>query len=287
MDRQIDGLISVILSVYNEPLEWVKLSVDSILNQTYPKLELIIIIDDPNNKPVIDFLKETKKRNQNIIFLQNKKNLGLVESLNKGLTYAQGEYVARMDADDISDINRFLKQLEFLNERNVDLCGTNYVCFSDDNTIIYHSRLCINQKGIIRNLRLGSGGMAHPTWLGRRSVFTELNGYRNIDACEDLDFLTRAILKGFKVGNRKEELLKYRNNDFSISHKKETKQLTTAYLISKAFRNSKILDINDYEKIINKKSLNKIEIILYRIIIKIVLRISFELDKIDSGNIYG
>ena len=112
-------IISVIMSVYNEPLDWVQESIDSILQQTFGNFEFIIINDNPNNKELFDFLITNKIKDNRIIIINNDENIGLTKSLNKGLERAKGEYIARMDADDISLPERLEKQINFLNTNHI------------------------------------------------------------------------------------------------------------------------------------------------------------------------
>ena len=89
------------MSSYNEPIEYVQKAVNSILNQTYKYFEFIIVIDNPNNSELISFLSSTANKDERIILLINKRNIGLAMSLNRALSVSTGGFIARMDADDI------------------------------------------------------------------------------------------------------------------------------------------------------------------------------------------
>ncbi len=106
--------ISVIMSVYKEPIEWLRQSINSILGQTYSDFEFIIICDNPNYEEGIALLKNYANKDSRIKILSNEINIGLTKSLNRGLDIAQGDYIARMDADDISFPDRFAFQLGFM-----------------------------------------------------------------------------------------------------------------------------------------------------------------------------
>jgi glycosyltransferase involved in cell wall biosynthesis len=117
--------ISAVMSVYNESEEYLRKSIESILNQTYTDFEFIIILDNPDNKKARDILKEYENKDDRIVLLENEKNIGLAPSLNRGVKVARGKYIARMDADDIALPQRFEKQVYFL-ENNPDYA----VCFT-------------------------------------------------------------------------------------------------------------------------------------------------------------
>ena len=98
------------MSVYNG-LPYLQKSIDSILNQTYKDFEFIII-DDCSTDKTWNILSEYAQKDKRIRLFKNEENLGLTKSLNKGLKVVQGEYIARMDGDDIALPERFEKQIQ-------------------------------------------------------------------------------------------------------------------------------------------------------------------------------
>lgn len=106
--------VSVLMSVYKEPIEWLRQSIDSILEQTYSDFEFIIICDNPHYQEGIALLNSYANKDGRIKVLFNETNIGLTKSLNKGLNIAQGMYIARMDADDISFPDRLSFQINFM-----------------------------------------------------------------------------------------------------------------------------------------------------------------------------
>ena len=119
-------VISVLMSAYNVE-KYVGEAIESILSQTYKDFEFIII-DDASMDGTFSIINQYK--DNRIRVLQNEKNLGLAASLNKGLHIVEGKYMARMDADDISHIQRLEKQHNFLEQRpDIDICGTSMQLF--------------------------------------------------------------------------------------------------------------------------------------------------------------
>ncbi|MBZ0310357.1 MAG: glycosyltransferase, partial [Anaerolineae bacterium] len=106
--------ISVVMSVYNGEA-YLKQAVESILNQTFPDFEFIILNDCSIDRTA-NILQDYAERDSRIKILHNEQNLGLTASLNRGLRAAQGAYIARQDADDISLPTRFAEQVHFLNQ---------------------------------------------------------------------------------------------------------------------------------------------------------------------------
>ena len=105
--------ISVVMSVFKEPLDWIELSINSIRNQSFSDFEFIIVNDNINDIPLKTFLSKIQNIDPRIIILENQKNLGLTKSLNKALEISKGKYIARMDADDISFSQRFQTQFDY------------------------------------------------------------------------------------------------------------------------------------------------------------------------------
>lgn len=246
-----DEVVSVLMSVYMEPENYIKKAVESILKQTYSNIEFIIILDNPDNKKAIDYLRNVEKKDERIKFLINKDNMGLPKSLNKGLKIAKGKYIARMDADDISKKNRIEKELEYLKKNNLDLVSALCIKMDQNDNIIKEQRIeKISGNDIYRILR-HSNCMAHPLWLGKKEIFDELKGYRNILSCEDYDFLLRAMKNDKKLGVVPEVLLKYRINSEGISLSNEYRQKLMSYYLAKNYKNDKS-DMMSIDRFIKK-----------------------------------
>ena len=260
-------LVSVIMSVYNETEEELNLSIHSILNQTYNNLEFIIVNDNPNREDLNKILYSFK--DERIILLENTKNEGLVFSLNKALKIAKGKYIARMDADDISDIYRIEKQLKYMNNYSCDIISTNIKLFGKCRKM-KQVRFIYYDKEIKYLLKHGINVLPHPGWIAKRELFEKMDGYRPIFACEDYDFLLRAIRVNCKFGIIREPLLSYRIRQSSISNMNKTRQFLTRLYLSKNInrieeisneeidiniKQSEINDYNDFLVIIN--SVNK------------------------------
>lgn len=248
-------LISVIMSVYNEEPEWVKLAIDSILNQTYEYFEYIIILDNPNNTNLDTLLSKYSEKDSRILYSVNEKNIGLTKSLNRALNYAKGAYIARMDADDISFKDRFEKQLKTIKKQNADLVF-GYMDFIDEYGTISsgeHGRSW-NSKQIKKITAYGNIS-THPTWFAKKEVYDTLKGYRDISFCEDYDFLIRAIQKNYNIFKAADKVLYYRIRNNSISKSNALIQYQKTKYLREQFKSGKnIVDISEYH--INKMNFN-------------------------------
>lgn len=230
-------LVSVILSTYREPAPYLRAAVDSILSQTLTDFEFLIVIDDPDNTAVVDLLTDYAQQDDRIVLLPNAKNLGLVPSLNRALQIAQGDYIARMDADDISLPTRFAKQLAYLRHERLDLVGALTWRIDEHGTPLTAPPSHHDTPTVVMSALRIAPCVAHPTWFVRRDVFRTLNGYRPIPRCEDYDFLLRALHHGFRIGNCPQPLLLYRLVQTGISRSALLNQhVASRYLASQYHR---------------------------------------------------
>lgn len=237
-------MISVIMSTYKEDERLLRESIESILNQTYRDFEYIIILDYPDNDVHKSVIEEYALKDDRIHFYINEKNMGLTDSLNRGLSLCHGEYIARMDADDISLPDRLERQIKYLEKNHYDLIGGITEMINENGSLLYSIKsVPTDPKKINKALRY-SQCIAHPTWLGRKEVFEKNAGYRHMPLCEDYDFTLRAVLNGFVVSNLNEAVLKYRMTSNSISRSNLFEQYLYMSYITNEYKNNRIASVD-------------------------------------------
>lgn len=237
-------MISVIMSTYKEDERLLRESIESILNQTYRDFEYIIILDYPDNDVHKSVIEEYALKDDRIHFYINEKNMGLTDSLNRGLSLCHGEYIARMDADDISLTDRLERQMKYLEKNHYDLIGGITEMINENGSLLYSIKsVPTDPKKINKALRY-SQCIAHPTWLGRKEVFEKNAGYRHMPLCEDYDFTLRAVLNGFVVSNLNEAVLKYRMTSNSISRSNLFEQYLYMSYITNEYKNNRIASVD-------------------------------------------
>lgn len=191
-------LVSVIIPIYNVEA-YVKEAIQSIQKQTYKNLE-IIIIDDGSSDSSYEIVNELAKHDPRIQLYKNKENLKIVKTLNRALTLAKGEYIARMDGDDISALDRIEKKIKFLEENpKIDLIGCSIKAIDSNGNIIGQTTHYSDQKLLLATLKYVTP-VSH-IWVARRNVYDRLNGYREIPGVEDYDFLLRMNSIGLNYTN--------------------------------------------------------------------------------------
>jgi glycosyltransferase involved in cell wall biosynthesis len=203
--------ITVLMPVYNCEL-YVAEAIESILNQTFIDFELIII-DDCSTDTTLQIAQSYS--DSRIKTITKEKNSGYTNSLNHGLSIARGKYIARMDGDDISLLERFQKQFDFL-EKNEDVvvCGTTFQILDTEN-IIYGPE---NSDQILVGM-LQENKIAHPTVMMRK-IFLDtnnLNYNKLLEPAEDYDLWVKIAMMG-KFHNLQEVLLLYRIHPYQVTN---------------------------------------------------------------------
>lgn len=231
--------ISIILPIYNEKTFWIEESINSILNQTYKNIELLLILDNPQNNELVNFLSEFKK-NRNVILIINEKNIGIVKSLNKGIQLASGDFIARMDADDIAFSDRLQRELTFLEKHNLDIV-TSTVEDIDQNGNFIVSREQKDLVGAIFEKEIMFRYLgAHPTWFGKKESFRLIGGYRPVNHAEDLDFLLRGLEAGINIGLLGKPTLSYRIRPTSITLSNQLEMFLNAESIRNFYKKKQL-----------------------------------------------
>ena len=245
--------LSVIMSTYKEPEHYLRLAIDSILNQTMTDFEFIIVLDYPENTMIESLILEYAAKDPRVVFVKNEKNLGLVGALNHALQHVRGEYVARMDADDIAEPDRFEKELQTMEAEQLDIVGALTKRIDEDgNPLPGISTRYYSPRVVMESLSV-TDCVPHPTWLVKREVYEVLNGYRQIDRCEDYDFLLRAKKQGYRIGLCDAYLLNYRITGTGISQSSLLEQRLTAKYIAKHYERLDEVEMGEIRKHVHEK----------------------------------
>ena len=206
--------ISVIMPVYNGE-KYLKEAIQSVLDQTYKDFEFIIIDDgstDDTEKVINSFSDER-------IRIYKLNHAGIVKALNKGLEVAQGEYIIRSDADDISLPERFQKLLDYMEENGrVGVCGSWAISMNGKGEEVGKMKYPPIENEEIKKYSLFHNPFIHPSVIFRKKTVDEVGGYRNFKHNEDYELWTR-VLKDHEGHNLSEVLLKYRIHPHQTTRK--------------------------------------------------------------------
>jgi len=204
----------VVLSVYNGE-EYLNEAIDSILAQTYENLECIII-NDGSTDGSLEIIEKYAKEDERIVII-SRENRGLIESLNEGIRRAKGEYIARMDADDVALPLRFERQVAYMQEHpGIGICGTAVEVFGEN--VHRHIWRLEGEDRHMKAMLLFSSVFAHPTVMMRKSLIFKHNLFYDpkFIYAEDFELWTR-FAQHTQMANLQEPLLQYRIVQNSVS----------------------------------------------------------------------
>jgi glycosyltransferase involved in cell wall biosynthesis len=235
--------LSVLMSVYNDS-KYIKEAINSILNQTYQDFEIVIMNDGSNDNTEEIILNYNHPK---IKYFASSENKGLAVRLNEGIQYCRGNYIARMDADDISLPNRFELQLQFLktNEEYVLVGSAYYKIVDKENKVI---RKQVSEYSKLKTKLLFGNNIAHPSvmfnkkiWLQSNCLYDETFRY-----AQDYELWTRLILN-YKIANLKEPLIFYRRYE-GVSSEEKIAISTFNFMKAQSQYIKSVFGIKDIEK---------------------------------------
>ena len=209
MEYKERSLVSVVMATFNETPDLVGKAIESILNQTYTNLEFFIL-DDSTNELTRQKIDSYTTDNR-VKVIRDKKRMGFVPALNKGLAIASGKYIARMDGDDISLPDRLEKQVTFLEENNdVFVLGGQMNIINENDVITSERKYPVGKRQILK-YELFRCPIAHPTVMFRHELIE--NGFKydeTLKRAEDLNLWLSIQKDGYRIENLSDKLLNYR-----------------------------------------------------------------------------
>lgn len=214
--------VSIVMSVYNTPTEWLKTSINSILNQTHKDFEFIIVDDGSTSNEVIDTILDFKKIDNRIHLIKLFDNSGIAACLNIGIEHASTNTIFRMDSDDISYPDRLEKQIDFLDKNpEIDVLGgaINYTAKMGDEWV-FSTRVIDRPYLVDNNLAAKEHFlMVHPTVVFKKDKIQKIGGYdKKLKGLpEDFDLWIRCLSANYVLINQQEPVLTYRINDTGLS----------------------------------------------------------------------
>ncbi len=208
--------ISVVMSVYNG-LPFLSAAIESILNQSFANFEFIII-DDASTDGSRGVILNYAKNDPRLVIILNDVNFGaagLGYNLARGVEIARGKYIARMDSDDISMVDRFEIQRQYLNENDgIDIVGSWVSDINENGDVLQIRRYPVAHSQICR--LIWANPIVHPSVLCKRDSIIRIGNYAaNTGRRDDYELWFRAVRCGLKFANIPIPLLKYR---FCVSY---------------------------------------------------------------------
>lgn len=223
---------SVLMSLYvKEKPEYLRMAIDSMINQTVLPDEIVIVEDGPLNDELYAVIKEyTDKYPGLFSIVVNKENIGLGLALNEGLKECKNELVARMDTDDISKSERCEKQLKvFEMNPELSIVGSFVDEFYSSPDEVVSVRAVPEKHEDIYNFAKKRSAFNHPAVMYRKSRVLENGGYADLRRNQDVDLFGRMLFAGCKAENIGESLLFFRSND-DLAKRRKSWENTKSYI---------------------------------------------------------
>lgn len=220
---KLSPTISVVMSVYNNAA-FLREAVESILHQTFTDFEFLIM-DDGSTDRSLSILQEYAEQDARVVVF-SRENRGLTCTLNELIGYARAEFIARMDADDVSLPDRFARQVEFLRQHPQVVCvGGAQNWIDDAGRILEHRQEAETDAEIQQQNLSGCTAINHPSSMMRRSAILQVGGYdETLWSAQDLDLWLKLGEVG-ELANLKETVLQYRQHMSSVSESRQAEQL--------------------------------------------------------------
>lgn len=210
--------VSIVMPSFNEALEVVRASLDSVRAQTMGDFECIVV-DESTEAHLAEACRGYCERDERFIYIHPSERLGLARSLNLGLSRARGELVARFDSDDLCAPDRLALQVAYLDaHREVCVVGGALEIMDEDRATLAHRQYPISHRDIARGMQMTTT-VAHPTVMFRRTL-VDLHGGYNPDFrfSEDLDLWLRWINADVVFANLPQTLVRYRQQNTHRNH---------------------------------------------------------------------
>lgn len=218
---------SVLMSLYKkEKPEYLRLALDSMLNQTVVPDEIVLVEDGPLTDELYNVLDDYPMLKR----IKNETNLGLGLALNVGLKECRNELVARMDTDDCSKPERCEKQLgRFLEKPYLAIVGSHIDEFIGDPSNVISQRIVPVTSEEIYEFAKKRSAFNHPAVMYSKTSVLENNGYANLKRNQDVDLFGRMQFKGYKAESIDEALLWFRSSD-ELAKRRKSWQNTWSYI---------------------------------------------------------
>ena len=216
------------MSLYKkEHPEYLRLALDSMINQTISPDEIVLVEDGPLTDELYDVIEEYRNH---IRIVVNERNLGLGLALNVGLMACRNELVARMDTDDISKPDRCGKQLKRFEEKpELSIVGSYIDEFVGVKENVISQRIVPLSSQDIYNFAKRRSAFNHPAVMYKKTDVLAEGGYADLKRNQDVDLFGRMLFKGYKAENIGESLLWFRSSD-ELAARRKSWENTWSYI---------------------------------------------------------
>ncbi|MFA7436210.1 MAG: glycosyltransferase family 2 protein [Bacilli bacterium] len=219
------NIVSIVVPTYRRNRELVSRAIDSLLNQSYQYIEIVLVDDNAtvenfNFRNEIDELVKSYNK-ESIKYIVNQENLGGALSRNVGISNASGQYITFLDDDDEYEPLKIEKQLDYMIKNDLDVCFSDYSIYNEKGNLVdyrQHTSIKSFDKDYLFKYHLVKQITGTPTFMYKKSVLDEINGFENVNMGQEYYLMSKTILNGYKIGYFNQSNIKvYRTNMEAIS----------------------------------------------------------------------
>ena len=213
MKNQINkDLISVIIPYYKKR-EYISKTINSVLNQSYRKFEILIIYDDDNLSD-LNYLEKLFQSEEKIRIIKNSQTIGAGLSRNKGIQNSKGEYIAFIDADDIWKRYKLENQINFMKKKKIKFSHTTYEII-DKNDRVLGERVSRNFEKVDDLIKSCDIGLS--TVILKKEIINDETKFPNLKTKEDFVLWLKILQRNISINSLNENLTSWRKLENSLS----------------------------------------------------------------------
>lgn len=221
-------LVSVIIPTYKRTVNYLSRAVDSVLNQTYRQIEVVVIDDSPDSYPerkaIAQYMADVQKKDSRVLYLQNEKNIGGSLSRNRGIKACHGQYVTFLDDDDKYKPQKVEKQLQFMLEQDCDMSFSNMIMYDNAGNVVdfrSHTDIKSFDNTTLLRYHLTRKITGTPTFMYKTEKIREIGGFDDAILGQEFYLMLKTIKSEFKIRYMNDcDVIVYKHSDGGISQGK-------------------------------------------------------------------
>lgn len=220
--------VSVIIPTYKRTVNYLSRAVDSVLNQTYSQIEVVVIDDSPDSYPerkdIAHYMFDVQKKNSRVIYFQNKKNIGGSLSRNRGIEACHGQYVTFLDDDDEYKPRKVEEQLRFMLQQDCDMSFSNMILYDSEGKVVdfrNHTDIKSFDNDALLRYHLTKKITGTPTFMYKTEKLRDIGGFDDAILGQEFYLMLKTIKSGLKIRYMDDcNVIVYKHSDGGISQGK-------------------------------------------------------------------
>lgn len=202
-----DVKVSVVIPTYKRDVAFVSRAVNSVLNQTYENIEVVVVDDSPSTyekrSEVAEYMNGVAKADERIVYIMNSKNLGGSLARNVGIDASKGEFITFLDDDDEYKPEKVARQVAFMLERGCDVSFSNMVMYNNAGKVVdvreYHDIPAFDNESLLK-YHLMHHMTGTPTFMYRAEKLREIGGFEDAKMGQEFYLMLKTIERGLSIG---------------------------------------------------------------------------------------